>query len=474
MGYRDLREFLDKLEEEGQLVHYNEPIIPEPDIRAVCGAASEIGDRAPAVMMNNVVGYKGRRLAVNVHGSWANHALMLGMPKNATIKEQFAEMCKRWHEPGEVKWVTKAPCQEVVVDRDINLYHIIPMFRTNINDGGFYLSKASVVTRDPEFPDDFGKQNVGIYRIQSLGPDTLAMQGNPTHDIARQFKKAEMAGRNLPVAIFLGADPCMTMASATPLEYHESEYNFAANMNRQPLELVKCLTADLDVPAYAEFVLEGEIIVGERVLEGPFGEFPGSYSGFKKQLLVKVKTVTHRVDPIFENLYVSKFEAEHAYLNSLNTCVPLFQQVHASIPEVKAINAMPQHGQTCIVSTDVRFGGFAKTVAFRLLSTPHGTHFCRNTIIVDGDIDPFNLNEVIWALSTRVRDQKDIIIVPFAPGINLNPAADIRGMDRKLIIDATTTVPKDIPMDIKMIERTPRTDHYLKVLSDLQNAAAKK
>ena len=113
------------------------------------------------------------------------------------------------------------------------------------------------------------------------------MQGSPTHDIARQVKKAEAAGKNLPCAVVLGVDPVLTITGATPLEYNQCEYKFSAAMNDMPLELTKALTCDLDVPANAGFVLEGEIVAGERVVEGPFGEFPGSYSGIKKQLLIK-------------------------------------------------------------------------------------------------------------------------------------------------------------------------------------------
>lgn len=475
MGYRDLREFLDKLEAEGQLVHFHDEVMPEPDIRGIANGAVDVGERAPAVIIDNIKGYQGKRLAINVHGSWTNCALMLGMPKNSTIKEQFHEMCRRWDTyPGEVKWVNNPPRQEIKIEKDINLYEILPLFRVNVSDGGFYLSKAAVVTKDPEFPDDFDKENVGIYRIQCLGPDTLAMQGSPTHDIARQMKKAEERNRPLPVAIALGNDPVLSMLAATPIEYGQSEYKFAAALNQSPLELTKALTCDLDVPANAEFVLEGEILPRVRTVEGPFGEFPGSYSGIKKQLMVKIKTVTHRKNPIFENLYVGRLVTEHDFLNGLNTCVPLYKQVKESFPEVQAVNALYQHGQTVIVSTEVRLGGFAKTVAFRLLSTPHGMHFCRNTILVDADIDPFNLNQVMWALSTRVRDQKDIIIVPFVPGIQLNPAADIRGIDRKLIIDATTTVPKDIPMNIKMVKESKKAGMYQKIIEDLQLSAERK
>ncbi len=471
--YRDLRWFLDTLEAQGQLVHYTQRVEPEPDIRAILRAAADLGPTGPAVMIHDISGYGGRRVVGNVHGSWANHALMLGMPKTASLKEQFRELDQRWDSyPGELVWADRPACQEVVLSGDFNLLELLPLFRVNQHDGGFYLSKASVVSKDPDHPQSVDTENVGIYRIQVLDADTLAMQGLPFHDIAVHIRKAEERGRPLPVAVCLGAPPMLSFVASTPLEYAQSEYKYCAALDGMPLQLSKTTDGLLDVPAGAEYVLEGEVLPCVRVPEGPFGEFPGSYSGVRSQVVIKVKRVTHRRDPIFENLYVGRSWNEIDTLMALNTSVPLFKQIRQTMPEVKAVNAMYQHGLTVIIAMESRFGGYAKSVAFRAASTPHGISYVKNIILVDADVDPFDLNQVMWAMSTRIRGAQDVIVVPGTPGMPLDPGSDPPGMGCKVIIDCTTPVAPEPPMrDVAMVGHIDEAEGFKDILAHLQARA---
>lgn len=470
--FPDLRSFLDRLEQEGQLVHYTDEVSPEPDIRAILRAAADLGPTGPAVMFHHIRGYGERKLVAGVHGSWANHALMLGMPKTATLKDQFYELDRRWDAAaGELRWVDKAPCQEVELGGGFNLLELLPLFRVNQNDGGFYLSKASVVSKDPDDPESLDKENVGIYRIQVLDADTLAMQGLPFHDIAIHIRKAEERNEPLPVAVCLGVPPMLSFVSSTPLEYAQSEYKYCAALDGAPLDLVKTTDGYLDVPATAEYVLEGELQPRVRVPEGPFGEFPGSYSGARLQVVIKVKRVTHRRDPIFENLYLGRPWTEIDTLMALNTSIPLYRQIKATMPEVKAVNAIYQHGLTAIIATDSRLGGYAKSVAFRAASTPHGISYVKNIIVVDGDVDPFDLTQVMWAMSTRIRGAQDVIVIPSTPGMPLDPGSEPPGMGCKVILDCTTPVPPEPPMrDVAMVEHVPEAQAYMDVLLGLQKA----
>jgi UbiD family decarboxylase len=470
--FTDLRSFLEKLEQEGQLVHYRDEVLPEPDIRAILRAAADLGPTGPAVMFHDILGYGDRRLVGNVHGSWANHALMLGMVKTATLREQFQELDRRWDSyPGELRWVDQAPCHEVVLQEGFNLLELLPLFRVNPNDGGFYLSKASVVSKDPDEPASVDTENVGVYRVQVLDADTLAMQGLPFHDIAVHVRKAEARNEPLPVAICLGVAPMLSFVASTPLEYAQSEYKYCAALEGAPMQLTKTTDGYLDVPATAEYVLEGELQPRVRVTEGPFGEFPGSYSGARKQVLIKVKRVTHRRDPIFENLYLGRPWTEIDTLMALNTSIPLYKQISATMPEVKAVNAIYQHGLTVIIATDSRLGGYAKSVAFRAFSTPHGISYVKNVIVVDGDVDPFDLNQVMWAMSTRIRGTQDVIVIPSTPGMPLDPGSDPPGMSCKVILDCTTPVPPEPPMrDVAMVEHVPEAGAYAGILLELQKA----
>jgi vanillate/4-hydroxybenzoate decarboxylase subunit C len=470
--FRDLRSFLDCLEAEGQLVHYFDELTPEPDVRALMRGAADVGPTGPAVMLHNIKGYAGRRLAVNVHGSWSNHALMLGMPKTAGIKEQFYELDRKWDKyPGDLVWVDDPPCRETVLEHDFNLLELLPLCKINEHDGGFYLSKASVVSKDPDRPDDIDTENVGIYRLQVLDGDTVAMQGLPFHDIAVHIRKAEERSQPLPVAICLGVDPVLSFVASTPLKYDQSEYKYSAALSGIPLELTKTTDGYLDVPAGAEYILEGEVVPRVRVPEGPFGEFPGSYSGVRKQVIVKIKRVTHRADPIFENLYIGRSWSECDTLLGLNTCIPLYRQIRETMPEVKAVNALYQHGLTVIIAVESRLGGYAKSVAFRAASTPHGISYVKNIILVDGDVDPFDLNQVMWAMSTRIRGAQDVIVIPSTPGMPLDPGSEPPGMGCKVIIDCTTPVPPEPLMrDVKMVGAIKGADEFQTIISDLQQA----
>ncbi len=469
-AYRDLREFLDLLDQEGQLVRVPGPVMPEPDLGAIGRAAPDL-ESGPAVLVEKVVGYR-QPVVLNVQGSWANHALMLGMAKDASIKEQFFELDRKWSDyPVHPTWVDRAPVKQVKITKNINLFDLMPMFRINPYDGGFYLSKALIVSRDPDDPDNYGKENAGIYRIQVKGPDRLGIQPLPFHDIGLHLRKAEERNEPLPIAICIGNDPVLSFMASTPIEYVQNEYDFAGALKGAPVELTKSELAELDIPARSEYVLEGEILPRQRFIEGPFGEFPGSYSGARRQPEVRIHAVTHRKNPIFENLYLGMPWTEIDYLMALNTSIPLYRQLKRDFPEVEAVNAMYTHGIGVIVSTKSRFGGYGKAVAMRLLSTPHGMPYSKIVIIVDDFVDPFNLERVMWALTTRVRPAKDVFMVPWAPGMPLDPSSEPAGMHTKLVIDATTPVAPDIARETELLEVPPGTEQWLAVLRDSLRAA---
>lgn len=452
-----LRDFLALLAEHHQCLTWPEPVRPEPDIRNISVAASSDVQGGPAVIFDRIKGYPGRRVVVGVHATWANLALLLGHPKTATVKQMFYDMAGRWGAKGakpELNWVKpeNAPVHEVRVEKEINLYDLIPLYRINEYDGGFYLAKAAIVSRDPRDPEDFNKQNVGIYRLQVHGPDRFSLLTIPTHDIGRQILVAEKDGRPLRIAVMLGNHPAIAMFAATPLAYDESEFAYASAMMGQPLELTQSGNG-LDILAQTEIVLEAELLAGERVLEGPFGEFPGSYSGMSRAPIFKVTAVSHRRDPIFESIYIGRGWTEHDTLIGLSTSVPIYSVLKEQFPEVEAVNALHHHGLTAVISVKNRYGGFAKSVALRALGTPHGLMYLKNIILVDDYVDPFDLNQVMWAISVRTR-ASDIMLLPNMPMIRIDPAAEVPGKGHHLIIDATSFLPPDIVgPDVKLVNR---------------------
>ncbi|MER5748793.1 non-oxidative hydroxyarylic acid decarboxylases subunit C [Streptomyces sp. NPDC002088] len=461
MAYDDLRDFLDALDKEGQLLRVTDEVLPEPDVAAAANAAPRLGDSAPALYFDNVKGFTNARIAMNVHGSWANHALALGLPKETTTKEQVEEFVRRWEKfPVAPEWRADPPwAQNTLEGDDVDLFRVLPLIRLNDGDGGFYIDKAAVVSKDPDDPEHSGKQNVGIYRMEVKGRRRLAIQPVPVHDIALHLRTAEERGEDLPVAITLGNDPVITIAASTPMKYEENEYELAGALRGAPAPIAKAPLTGLPVPWGSEVVIEGVIEGRKREIEGPFGEFTGHYSGGRSMPVIRIDRISYRTDPVFEHLYLGMPWTECDYLIAANTCVPLYQQLKADFPEVQAVNASYTHGLVVIVSTKKRYGGFAKAVGMRTLTTPHGLGYATTVIVVDEDVDPFNLPQVMWALSTKMNPDGDLVVVPNLPVVELAPQARTPGIVDKLVIDATTPVEPD------------RRGNYGTPVSDLPEAA---
>ena len=460
MPYDSLRDFLTKAEEEGQLLRIKEEVRPEPDIRGASCAAARI-QGGPVLLFEKIQGYRDKQVVMNVHGSWENHALTLDLPKKTTVKEQFHELARRWdHYPLPAKRVKDAPVKEVILDKDFSLFRELPLFRVNPQDGGFYLSKACTIARDPENPEI---QNVGIYRIQVKDHDRLGIQLSAQHDLAAYLRKAEERDSPLRVAVSVTNDPIVSFVASSPLKYDEDEYAMIGALRGEPVEVISSERGNLDVPAGADLIIEGEILSRQRSVEGPFTEYTGSYSTSMLQVETKVDLITRRRDPIiFENLYTGRPWGEIDYLMALNTSLTLCKQLKADFPEVDAVNAMYTHGYCTIISSKMRFGGFAKTLGCRLLSTPHGITYPKLIIVVDEDVDPFDLEQVIWAMTVRFRPERDIAVIPNAPASTLDPAHLVRGLATKIIIDATKPVFPDIPLsDAALVELPKETAYWM-------------
>ncbi|MET8413682.1 UbiD family decarboxylase, partial [Streptomyces sp. NPDC005195] len=271
MAYDDLRSFLEALDREGQLLRITEEVQPEPDIAAAANAAPRLGDAAPALYFDNISGFTDARIAMNVHGSWANHALALGLPKETGPKEQVEEFIRRWAEfPVRPEWREHPLWAGNTLDGDdVDIFEVLPLIRLNDGDGGFYIDKAAVVSKDPEDPEDSGKQNVGIYRIEVKGKRRLALQPVPVHDIAQHLRKAEESGEDLPIAIAVGNDPVISIVASTPMRYDENEYELAGALRGAPAPIAAAPLTRLPVPGGSGVVMEGGIEGRKPEVVGP-------------------------------------------------------------------------------------------------------------------------------------------------------------------------------------------------------------
>jgi UbiD family decarboxylase len=442
-AFRDLREFLAVLEQEKQLLRIGEPVRLEPDLGAAARAVTQLGATSPALQFDQIDGYRNARVVMNVHGSWPNHALALGMAKDTSRSDQFFEFVRRYQQfPGALEHINSAPWQEVEVQQDVNLFELMPLFRLNRGDGGFFIDKASVVSRDPDAWNDDDVENVGIYRLQVKGRNGLGIQIVPQHDLAIHFSHAEARGEDLPIALAVGNEPVISLVGAIPGLYGQMKYKMAAALQGQPYRVVRT-TKGLDVPWGSEYVLEGRILARQREPEGPFGEFTGYYSGSHNYPVIEIDRVSHRRDPIYEALYLGKPWTEIDYIQALTTSAPLYVQVKTTFPEVVAVNALYTHGLVVIVATQCRYGGFAKAVGLRVLTAPHGLGYAKIVIVVDASVDPFDLEQVMWALSVKVNPAGDVMILPNLSENLLDPAGEPAGLAHKMIIDATTPIAPD-------------------------------
>ena len=360
-----------------------------------------------------------------------------------------------------------APWQDVVIDKDVNLYDLMPLFRLNRGDGGYFIDKPCVISRDPDDWDNDDVENVGVYRLQVKGRNASVSRRCRSTTSPSIWRTPKSGVKTFSIAIALGNEPLITLMGATPMLYNQLEYKMAGAMQGKPYRVVKTAKG-LDIPWGSEYVLEGRILGGQREAEGPFGEFPGYYSGCHQYPVIEIDRVSHRKNPIFDAVYVGRPWTELDYLQAMTTSAPIFVQLHTTFPEVVAVNALYTHGLVVIVSTKTRYGGFAKAVGMRVLTTTHGLGYAKIVIVVDADVDPFDLRQVMWALSVKVNPAGDLLVLPNLSENLLDPACEPGGMAHKMIIDATTPIAPDKRGDYGQELDTPQqTDVWLKKLDTL-------
>jgi 2,5-furandicarboxylate decarboxylase 1 len=246
------------------------------------------------------------------------------------------------------------------------------------------------------------------------------------------FETAEASGKNLPFCVALGVDPALMIAAA--YRYNGDEYEIAGALRQQPTPVVRARTCDVMVPASAEIILECEIIAGEREQEGPMAEYTGHYSGIHPQPVGRVTAITHRRNPIFQTTAGASFE--HLLLGTAVTREPTLKRLAiGASPRVRDAYLPPySSGFLALISMENPRPGEARAVGIAALNS----HVNINTVvIVDTDVDIFNPSDVFWALSTRVRWDRDQVVIPGTLGNELHPAAERNGVIAKTIIDAT-------------------------------------
>ncbi|UFJ42002.1 UbiD family decarboxylase [Brevibacillus humidisoli] len=351
--------------------------------------------------------------------------------------------------PSEMVKSEAAPVQQHVVTEDIDLMKMFPICLHQEKDSGPYITAGLAIVRDPET----GKQNVSIHRLQVSGKNRLGALILPRHTFAA-FKKMEEKGEPLEIAIVLGVDPILMLASQAIAPLGQDELEIAGGLRGEAVPVVRCKTVNIDVPAYAEIVLEGKILPHVREPEGPFGEFPAYYGPKSNKEVIEIHCVTHREKPIYqaclagsdENLLLGAIPREASLLRALRNTVPTVRNVHLTM------------GGKCrfhlVVSMKKRNEGEAKNVIFAAFA---GHYDVKKVIVVDEEIDIFDMDQVEWCVATRFQAERDLVVVHGALGSKLDPSAD-DGVSSKLGFDCTVPLGAE-PEDYE-VTRIPSMEGY--------------
>jgi 4-hydroxy-3-polyprenylbenzoate decarboxylase len=443
---RDLREFAARLEQAGRLRRVSVPVSRDLEIAEITDRVSKSpAERNAALLFERVEGFD-MPVLVNAFGAADRMAAALGVTQLDELGERVAKLldlklpgtfAERLAKLGTLvdlvkagpRRVAQAPCQEVVETASPSVAGL-PILRCWPGDGGRYITLPCVFTRDPRT----GARNVGMYRLQVFDDRTLGMHWQTHKGGAEHEHRA--AGERMPVAIALGGDPAMVYAASAPLPPGVDEVVFAGWLRGEGVELVSCVTCDLEVPAQAEIVLEGYVDPRERRLEGPFGDHTGYYSLAREYPIFHLTALTRRARPVYPATLVGRPPQEDYWLGKATERLFL-PIVKLMLPEVVDIN-MPAEGvfhNLVIVSIRKRYPGHARKVMSALWGM--GLMMLAKTIVVVSErVNVHDLSEVAWRATGNIDPKRDLMILE-GPMDDLDHAALRHRFGGKLGVDAT-------------------------------------
>jgi 2,5-furandicarboxylate decarboxylase 1 len=362
-----------------------------------------------------------------------------------------------------IPWVevNDAAAQEVV-HRDVDLLKQLPIPKHNEHDSGPYITAALLIARNPKT----GIQNVSIHRCQVSGPDRIGVLLLPRHTL-HYYKMAEQAGEGLEIALVIGVHPACLLASQAIAAVEEDEMEIAGALLGHPVEMVKCRTNQVRVPAHAEIVIEGRILPKVREAEGPFGEFPQYYGPRANREVIQVDAITHRKDAIFHTIVGGG--AEHLVLGEIPREATLLEHLQRSFSSIRDVRLT--WGGTCryhlVVKIDKTSNGEPKNI---IMGAFGGHYDVKQVIVVDMDVDIDKPHEIEWAVATRFQADRDLLVVSGAQGSKLDPSSN-GGISAKMGLDATKPIESE-PMTFKRIHVKGQEDVDLpRVLLDDPKAA---
>jgi len=477
MRYRDLRDFVAGLEARDALRRISTAVDPNLEMTVVCDRVLRAG--GPAVLFENPTGHETPVLA-NLFGTPERVAWGMGADDVGALRG-IGELLANLKEPQPPRGIKdavqtlpllkkvlsmapkrsrKPPCHANVLEGSAVDLGALPVQTCWPGDAGPLITWALVVTRGPHKE----RQNIGIYRMQVIGENRLIMRWLAHRGGAQDYREwcREHPREPFPIAVALGADPATLLAAVTPVPDTLSEFAFAGLLRDARTEVVDTADGRLQVPASAEYILEGVIHPGDEADEGPFGDHTGYYNEVERFPVFTVERISHRDDPIYHSTYTGRPPDEPAILGvALNEVfVPLLRK---QFPEIVDFYLPPEgcSYRVAIVSMNKQYAGHAKRMMLGVWSYLRQFMYTKFVIVVDADVNTRRWEDVIWAISTRSDPARDLTIIENTPIDYLDFASPVAGLGSKMGLDATSKWPgettrewgRTITMDAKVVAR---------------------
>ncbi len=443
MAYRDLRAYLAVLEEKGKLKRVKKEVDKDWEIAAVCRQLfyQLPPAKRPALMFENVKGFNIPVVAGALGVSREVYAIGLETDSVEGINRKWDRALEKPIAPVMVK---TGPCKENILHcNQVDIRKLpVPIWTVGEDPGPFFTSPY-VITKDPET----GVRNIGTYRMEVKGPNKTGFLIGKRQDAAWHVRKNDEQNKPTPIAVVIGADPTIGYVSVSKMSEELDEYAVAGALRGEPVELVPCETVPLEVPATAEIVLEGEIPPNATEKEGPFGEYTGYMGPAGKQPFFNIKCMTFRNNPIYQAFISQKPPSESSCIRGVGREWPLFKHLKYGLRlPIKDLRLKEAGGSGayCVVSMKKQFEGQVRQVMYGIWSLRTG--FGKITVVVDDDIDVWDDFDVDWAMSWRVRPDRDVYIERDVQAVGLDPSQAppsvpqhhaIRDVGSRVAIDAT-------------------------------------
>ena len=434
MPFNDLREFIGFLESKGELIRTKKPVDVKYEISAYIRKTSDV--QGPALLFDNV-----KEFTIPVLGgafATRKRALLALETSNEDYVNKFHDALDHLVAP---KLTANAPCKDVIIKgQDVDLNKLpVPIFSEK--DPAPFITLGLCISRDPKS----GGKNTSIYRLQLKGRNRLGIMAQ---HLVRQLMEAESIGEGLPIAIAIGTDPVLPLATQWMAPYGTDELALAGSLRGAPVELVKAETVDLEVPATAEIIIEGMVLPNVREDEGPFGEVSGYYTPSTPKPVIEVSAITHRRNPIYQAALTGMPTTENHILKQLPLEASYYWQLKKEFPGVTAVHfpAAGTVGMTCVIAMKQAY----ECEARNLIAAMIGTRRNKITVVVDDDIDITDMEKVWWAITTRTQADEDVIIFPRVVATAMDPSVRKLRVGSSLGIDATVPFGQYFPEIVKV------------------------